>query len=81
MVCACLACNVKKGGRTPHEAHMKLVANPIRPKRNPLLLLKLNNPKYESWRIWLEQRVLGGWGKGLAISACFRSKLLLKSIR
>ncbi len=53
MVCACLACNLKKGGRTPHEAHMKLVANPIRPKRNPQLLLKLNNPKYESWRVWL----------------------------
>jgi 5-methylcytosine-specific restriction endonuclease McrA len=53
MVCACLACNLKKGGRTPHEAHMKLVSNPIRPKRNPLLLLKLSNPKYESWRVWL----------------------------
>ena len=54
VVCACLACNIRKGGRTPHEAHMKLVHAPVRPKRNPMLMLKLNNPKYESWRTWLE---------------------------
>ena len=54
VVCACLACNVKKGGRTPHEARMKLVRTPVRPKRNPLLLMKLSNPKYESWRTWLD---------------------------
>jgi 5-methylcytosine-specific restriction endonuclease McrA len=54
VVCACITCNVKKGGRTPHEARMKLTQAPVRPKRNPLLLLKLSNPKYESWRTWLD---------------------------
>lgn len=54
VVCACLDCNVKKGGRTPQEAHMRLVATPIRPKRSPLLMLKLRNPKYEVWKTWLE---------------------------
>ena len=54
VVCACLACNVRKGGRTPHEAKMKLVRRPSKPKRNPLLVLKLDNPKYQSWRTWLE---------------------------
>jgi 5-methylcytosine-specific restriction endonuclease McrA len=54
VVCACLACNVKKGGRTPQEARMKLIDVPVRPKRNPLLLMRLDNPKYESWRTWLE---------------------------
>jgi len=54
VVCACLACNLKKGGRTPQEARMRLVRRPVKPKRNPLLLLKLANPKYESWRTWLE---------------------------
>jgi 5-methylcytosine-specific restriction endonuclease McrA len=54
VVCACLACNVKKGGRTPHEAKMKLVRRPAKPNRNPLLILKLSNPKYESWRTWLD---------------------------
>jgi len=54
VVCACLSCNIRKGGRTPHEARMKLVRHPARPKRNPLLAMKLSNPKYESWRNWLE---------------------------
>jgi 5-methylcytosine-specific restriction endonuclease McrA len=54
VVCACLTCNVKKGGRTPREARMKLVQTPVRPKRNPLLLLKLSNSKYECWRTWLD---------------------------
>jgi len=54
VVCACLTCNMRKGGRTPHEAHLKLIATPVRPKRNPLLLQKLNNPKYESWRTWID---------------------------
>lgn len=54
VVCACVACNVKKGGHTPYEAHMKLVRTPVRPRRNPLLALKLSNPRYESWRVWLD---------------------------
>ena len=54
VVCACVACNVKKGGRTPHEAHMKLTRPPTRPKRSPLLAVKLGNPKYESWKTFLD---------------------------
>jgi 5-methylcytosine-specific restriction endonuclease McrA len=54
VVCACVVCNVRKGGRTPHEARMKLIRHPARPQRSPLLLTKLNNPKYESWRTWLD---------------------------
>ncbi len=54
VVCACLDCNIRKGGRTPKEAKMLLTHPPERPKRNPVLLLKLGNPKYASWRTWLE---------------------------
>ena len=54
VVCACLKCNVKKGGRTPKQARMKLVRRPVKPRRNPVLTLKLNNPKYHSWRTWLD---------------------------
>ena len=35
IVCACLACNVKKGGRTPHEAKMKLVRRPGKAETQP----------------------------------------------
>jgi 5-methylcytosine-specific restriction endonuclease McrA len=54
IVCACVGCNVKKGGRTPHEAHMKLIRAPVKPKRSPLLTVKLGNPKYVSWKTFLD---------------------------
>jgi 5-methylcytosine-specific restriction endonuclease McrA len=54
LVCACIKCNAKKGGRTPDQAHMKLVKRPERPKRNPLIMLRLGNEKYQSWRAFLD---------------------------
>jgi 5-methylcytosine-specific restriction endonuclease McrA len=54
IVCACVACNVRKGGRTPHEATMQLVRQPVKPRRSPLLSIKLGNPKYESWRSFVD---------------------------
>lgn len=53
VVCSCLKCNTKKGGRTPQEARMKLICEPSKPKHSPLLAMKLGNPKYESWRSFL----------------------------
>jgi 5-methylcytosine-specific restriction endonuclease McrA len=53
IVCSCVKCNVRKGGRTPQEAHMKLIRDPVKPKRSPLLSIKLGNPKYESWKTFL----------------------------
>ncbi len=54
IVCACVECNVRKGGRTPSEAGMKLIRHPAKPKRSPLLSLKLGNPKYNSWKTFLD---------------------------
>ncbi len=54
LVCACVKCNVRKGGRTPKEAGMKLIKKPIRPKRSPMLTVKLGNPKYASWKTFLD---------------------------
>ena len=54
IVCSCVRCNVKKGGRTPLEAHMRLIKPPVKPKRSPLLTIKLGNPKYESWKSFLD---------------------------
>lgn len=54
LVCACVKCNVRKGGRTPKEAGMKLAKQPIRPKRSPLMTIKLGNPKYASWKTFLD---------------------------
>ena len=43
-----------KGGRTPKEAHMHLIRKPEKPKRSPLLNLKLTHSKYQSWRTFLD---------------------------
>ncbi len=32
---------------------MRLIRKPFRPRRSPILALKLNSPKYESWGVWL----------------------------
>src|SRR4029078_6137266 len=32
VVCSCISCNTRKGNRLPHEAHMKLIRKPKRPK-------------------------------------------------
>jgi 5-methylcytosine-specific restriction endonuclease McrA len=53
VVCSCLRCNSRKGDRTPDEAKMRLIRNPVRPRQNPLLSMKLENPKYDSWRTFL----------------------------
>jgi len=53
IVSACLACNVRKGGRTPKEAGMLLARQPIRPKHNPLLARQVAERKYESWATFL----------------------------
>jgi 5-methylcytosine-specific restriction endonuclease McrA len=54
IVCACIDCNVRKGGRTPKQAHMSLIRKPEKPKRSPLLNLKLTSKKYQSWRTFLD---------------------------
>lgn len=50
VVAACVDCNTKKGGRTPQEARMKLIRKPKKPNYSPMLVSKLDNPKFESWR-------------------------------
>ncbi|MFH1746512.1 MAG: HNH endonuclease [Planctomycetota bacterium] len=54
IVCACVHCNVKKGGRTPIEAHMKLITPPRRPRRSPVLTIKLSDSRYASWKQFLD---------------------------
>jgi 5-methylcytosine-specific restriction endonuclease McrA len=55
VVCACLACNNRKGGRTPSEAGMPLVREPARPLRSPGVSAKLEQRRYESWRPFLDR--------------------------
>ena len=54
IVCCCTSCNVKKGGRTPHEAHMRLIRAPGRPKYSPIIAVRLGKAKYQSWKTFLD---------------------------
>lgn len=55
LVCACVRCNARKGGRTPEQATMKLIRRPSRPKRNPMISLRLGSEKYSSWKAFLDE--------------------------
>ena len=54
IVCACAECNVKKGGRTPKHAKMKLIREPVKPKHNPLVHVHLGHHRYRSWKQFLD---------------------------
>ena len=58
IVCACVKCNVKKGGRRPENAEMKLIRQPKKPKRSPVLKLKIRSDKYRSWRHFVDEAYL-----------------------
>ncbi len=53
LVCACVQCNARKGGRTPQQARMSLVRKPIKPRRNPVITMRLGDARYRSWKAFL----------------------------
>lgn len=53
VVCSCIACNLKKGGRTPKQANMKLLRAPFRPKWSPVFRNFGKHVGHESWRPFL----------------------------
>lgn len=54
LVCSCVSCNARKGGRTPEQAHMKLITKPVKPTRNPAISVRLGADKYASWKQFLD---------------------------
>ena len=54
VVCACVRCNVRKGGRTPHEAGVRLVRAPQKPRACPTLRLHASSARYRTWQYFLD---------------------------
>lgn len=54
IVCCCVRCNVKKGGRTPEQARMHLITKPVKPRRSPVINIRLADAKYSSWKQFLD---------------------------
>ena len=55
IVCCCIKCNVRKGGRTPEQANMKLITVPVKPKRSPVINIRLADARYSSWKQFLNE--------------------------
>lgn len=53
IVTACYRCNYKKANRTPSEANMKLLRQPVKPLWTPQLVLKLKGSEPESWMSYI----------------------------
>src|SRR5215472_11186312 len=69
VVCSCVPCNLRKGGRTPDEAHMRLLRHPTRPRWTPFFR---GPPKtgnfYEQWLPFLTLSDMAYWNTELSDS-------------
>jgi 5-methylcytosine-specific restriction endonuclease McrA len=53
VVCSCVACNLRKGGRRPEEAGMHLMRAPSRPRWTPVFRNAARRARYREWRPFL----------------------------
>jgi len=53
VVCSCVECNRRKGGRTPEQARLRLLRRPTRPRFSPLVNLVSTSSCHEQWHPFL----------------------------
>ncbi len=66
VVCSCLDCNRRKGGRTPRQARLRLRRKPVRPQWTPFVNLMLSTVRYQEWRPFLNIVDASYWNTELA---------------
>ena len=49
VVCSCVPCNLRKGGRTPEQAGIRLLKKPVRPRWTPLFRGAAKRVTYREW--------------------------------
>jgi 5-methylcytosine-specific restriction endonuclease McrA len=54
IVCSCVKCNTRKANRLPHEAGVRLIRKPVRPKWRPVISLVLGTRHRELWKDFLD---------------------------
>ncbi len=58
IVTSCISCNRRKGGRTPAQARMRVIRQPRRPTRAPIVRLTVGlNSTPDSWRDYLYWKI------------------------
>ncbi|AKQ66689.1 HNH endonuclease family protein [Myxococcus hansupus] len=61
VVCSCVPCNLKKGGRTPEQANLKLLKKPVRPRWTPLFRGATRKVTYREWLPFLHLADASYW--------------------
>ena len=49
VVCCCIDCNLSKGARTPEQASLKLLKQPVRPRWTPTFRGQTGKVRYREW--------------------------------
>jgi len=65
VVCSCIPCNLRKGGRTPEEASMQLLKTPARPRWTPTFRNAARRAFYREWRPFLTLADAAYWNAEL----------------
>jgi 5-methylcytosine-specific restriction endonuclease McrA len=65
VVCSCVPCNLRKGGRTPEEAGMALLRSPTRPRWTPMFRSATRRAFYREWRPFLSLVEAAYWNAEL----------------
>lgn len=53
VVCSCVECNRRKGGRTPAQARLRLMRRPVKPRWTPMMNHIVSSIRYDEWRPFL----------------------------
>jgi 5-methylcytosine-specific restriction endonuclease McrA len=61
VVCSCVPCNLKKGGRTPEQAGMRLLKVPLRPRWTPFFRGASRRVTYREWLPFLNLADASYW--------------------
>jgi len=61
VVCCCVDCNRRKGGRTPEEAKTRLRTKPKKPLWSPLSNISIKALKYKEWEPFLSFVDMSYW--------------------
>ena len=61
VVCSCVPCNLRKGGRTPEQAGIKLLRTPARPRWTPFFRGAARRVTYSEWLPFLNLADASYW--------------------
>ncbi|HUK65721.1 MAG TPA: HNH endonuclease [Anaeromyxobacteraceae bacterium] len=65
VVCSCVPCNLRKGGRSPEEAGLRLLRMPLRPRWTPMFRSATRRAFYREWRPFLSLADAAYWNAEL----------------